>query len=143
MAIINGPSPYPKVPYGKPVKLGSITTGTDQLQFSLTGGSFEIMSAMGSIIFQFIANGSVTTAVVDLRASLDGGTNFAPQTGNLGGATLASTTSGLNIANSGNSGGMLINLQIPALAGQISFQLVMTSLTFNTATKIDAWVLVG
>src|SRR5215813_9625882 len=91
MAVINGPQ-FPVIPKGKRVKIGSFTAVGNQLQFTLMEPSYV---HSGSVIFQVVANGTVTTLTADIRISLDGGTTFTAQTA-AGAATVASNTSALN-----------------------------------------------
>ncbi len=140
--VVNGPQ-YPKLTYGKPLKLGSLVSVADTLQFSVTGGSSDIFGCLGSIIFQIIANGTVTSAHVGLGASCDGGTNTGFQTGAVGGGSFSSNTPAIDVHLAGNSGGLIINLQIPSLAGQITMRLVLGDVVYGTASKFDVWALVG
>lgn len=135
MAVVNGPAPFPKISPGKPTKIGSIATVTDILQFSLSENSGY---HLGSIVFQAIPNGTVTTFTVNINVSLDGGTTFNTQTGNVGAATIASNTSGLNFQT-----GPLQNVAMPGIGGQCSLQFAAATLTLGTATKIDIWALVA
>lgn len=125
---------FPAVEKGKPVKIGTFTTNGDQLQFALAPYSVE---HCGSIIVQVVANGSVTTLTADIQLSLDGGVTFTAQTA-AGTATVASNTSALNFQT-----GPLQSIAIPGVGGELSLQFVVKSLTFNTATAADVWVLAG
>lgn len=137
MAVLNATNP-PKLPFGKPVKLGTITTNTDQFQFTFSEPSYL---HSGSLIFQIVPaapGATITTLTVNVVFSLDGGVTFDPQTGNVGAATVASTTSALAFATN-----HLQSLAIPALGGQISARFNVTALTFGTATSADVWALVA
>lgn len=135
MAVVNGPAPFVKVSPGRPTKIGSIATATDILQFALSEPSFY---HSGSVVFQVVPNGTVTTFTANIAISLDGGTTFNVQTGNVGTATVASTTSGLNFQTA-----PLQNVALPGVGGQISVQFQAATLTLGTATKIDVWVLLS
>jgi hypothetical protein len=134
MAVVNGPAPFVKVVVGKPTKIGSIATATDVLQFALSEQSFY---HCGSIVFQAVPNGTVTTFTANIAISLDGGTTFATQIGTTP-ATVASTTAAINFQTQ-----PLQNVAIPAVGGQISLQFQAATLTLGTATKIDIWALVA
>lgn len=134
MAVVNGPQ-FPKLGVGRPVKLGSIATATDILQFSLSENSgFHL----GSIVFQAIPNGTVTAFTVNIQMSLDGGTTFNIQTGNVGASTVASNTGGLDFGTK-----QLQNVALPGVGGQLSMQFAAATLTLGTATKIDIWGLLA
>lgn len=134
MAVVNGPL-FPKIGPGRPTLLGLIKASTDVLQFSLSENSGY---HLGSIIFQAVPNGSVTTFTANVAISLDGGTTFNIQTGNVGSATIASTTSGLNFQTA-----PLQNVAMPGVGGQCSLQFQAASLTLNSATQIAIWALVA
>jgi hypothetical protein len=134
MAVVNGPQ-FPKLPVGKSVKVGTVTTATDILQFAMSEQSYY---HSGALIIQAVPNGTVTTFTAALAMSLDGGVTFSTQTGNIGGATVASTTSTLTF-----TANTLQNVAIPGVGGQVSLQFQTTALTLGTATKVDIWMLVA
>jgi len=133
MALKNGPQ-FPNVAFAKRTKIGTFTANGDQLQFSISARSYE---HSGSMIFQVVANGTVTTLTADIQISLDGGTTFNPQSA-AGAATVASNTAGLNFQTS-----PLLSVALPGVSGECSLQFVVKTLTFGTATSADVWVLAG
>lgn len=135
MAVVNGPGVL-KLSPGKPMKLGVIATATDILQFALSEPSFY---HSGSIVFQSVpVGGTITTFTANIAISLDGGVTFNTQTGNVGTATVASTTSALNFQTS-----PLQNVAIPGVGGQISVQFQAATFVLGTATGATIWALVS
>lgn len=137
MAVLNAANP-PKVTVGRPVKLGSITAATDQFQFSISENSGY---HLGSLIFQIVpqpAGGTITALTTNIAISLDGGTTFDPQTGNVGASTVASSTGALDFHTNHCQ-----NVAMPGVGGQISLRWNTQTLTFGTATSVDLWVLLA
>lgn len=135
MAILNGPAPFPKLPFGKPVKLGTVATATDGFQFSISEDSYR---HAGCIIFQMIpVGGTITTFTANIQFSLDGGTTWDAQT-SAGTATVASNTAGINFQT-----GHLENVAIPGIGGQVSIRFQTATFVLGTGTGADIWALVG
>ena len=134
MSVTNGPQ-FPNVPVGRPTKIGTILVAGDQLQFSMSATS--VMHAVGAVLFQSVANGTITTFTADIRMSLDGGTTFTAQTVG-GGFTSGSNTAALNFQT-----GPLMVVGLPGAGGQMSFQFVAVTFVLGTATKADIWAILS